>query len=1018
MEKTLAILAIIAISSGGAHSQQTHAKIIRKSQGVIFTPRLKQVINGQSHFFTTFEIPIPWASQNGKQDKIMQGKTFDNIKSGEYPQATAAMFEMITHYNKHLQDMKQALLTQDREINHILPAKKITGKRGLFDFLGLGLTYVLGVANIGQINNLWGAINNISHATRKSIRQNAINSKFLWLQANVTANKISILNSRLNLHENFTQKLQKAIIALKVHQQSADSQIKEVIMNLQQINLQRAATAHYLDALNYITDKINEQNNFIEAIILLGRGTISPRLIRPSDMKNALERIAQVLLKTHPQYKVLHTDNRHYFTAGLHSYSYAGKSLFISISVPISATDIKYTLYDLQTIPIATVTHPQQAYNGYTIVTNLPSALAMNNNGNDFLQLSNDELDKCTDSEQIWCMATTAVYSRRAPTCAIAIFLNDTINIANRCNVRYLSRKLPGTTVLKLSGTEFLFSTMITKHTLVCKDGRLQTGQNSRYTSFSIPCDCHLILDHTHLYTTFTDCNPATVTLKLTHAVNNYVINAFNVTLPHADFSENSTDPMKILIPSIDELISKENELKQKNTQQDITLNDIAQAFKRQSLANKNTPTWASTFTLSEQGQQAMDIAVNCIFGACHAVEMIAIILIYRKYITAIGATTAITASIAKQALNAQATIILRPNNGMADHKYTTYVPEAMVTTDPAGGHAFLITTAVIGACLIIMTIMWCFKDKITSTSCVTQECTNTSRSRDLHLHIEVSNTRERHILQLQRVQVCQNLVQIASRPTLSTITYIKGKIILLWDGPMTITINNRETKLNLAKFIPVHFTLRRKIERIIQREIRFKAPLSARITCPVTVRLFMSDNMQGDPAMEIPLAHYTDTQKMHVTEISTSTEDVRSAEPESVNQTEQIAQVHATTDGATPQHNTNGHSEYMNMDEAQNTLQKRRARPCTTEAPPPIMARIQKVKTNPTPTATPEHQEEGDPPGRPTPTRIKQQTTQKIQYEQAPRCSTTPTHQNTRRSPQASTPTYSMASYTEGEAQ
>ena len=72
---------------------------------------------------------------------------------------------------------------------------------------------------------------------------------------------------------------------------------------------------------------------------------------------------------------------------------------------------------------------------------------------------------------------------------------------------------------------------------------------------------------------------------------------------------------------------------------------------------------------------------------------------------------------------------------------------------------------------------------------------------------------------------------------------------------------------------------------------------------------------------MKIPLAHYTDKEKLHITEISTSTENIRSAEPESVHLTEQIAQVHATTDGATPQHNTNGHSEYMNMDEAQNTL-------------------------------------------------------------------------------------------------
>ena len=251
--------------------------------------------------------------------------------------------------------------------------------------------------------------------------------------------RFSILNARVTQTFHGFTDVVCTLSDLHSYQKTLDFTVDDLST---QINTLFCVTSHYLANcvanLQTLQELLVFQKQFFHSIKILHIGQLSPFLVHPKQLKQALHLVRCTLITAHPGYSMVHNDISYYSNGHFLSvFTYIISHLHVSITVPVSPTISQYQLLSVITFPV-----PVQASiacaSRYTQLTNVSSILAVTPGHNAHIELSTDIYNTCTIDQIVQCPLPLFAIQGPFLTCTAVLFFDHMDKIPKLRTFKFL----------------------------------------------------------------------------------------------------------------------------------------------------------------------------------------------------------------------------------------------------------------------------------------------------------------------------------------------------------------------------------------------------------------------------------------------------------------------------------------------------------------------------------------------------------------------------------------------------
>jgi hypothetical protein len=258
----------------------------------------------------------------------------------------------------------------------------------------------------------------------------------------------------------------------------------------------------------------------IIAVNSLLTNKLSPLLISPSDVKNALRRVQFHLYLKYPSYEVVHTDISYYYSRP-HIVAWTSKSdIYVSLRVPITSAQESYNLYEIVTFPLAS-----QSDSLSTVISLSTDILGYSAAQNSIITMSWDYYNRYCIKASFTRCSRMLVQMRHDPQshCVSALYEYDVRAITKTCEVKAKIRTDNDQQVklIKLDKRKLLILTTSTLTAQVQCQHDKSTVQIGPVTDIMLNCDCSLDFEKFRI--------PPLLTDDCAHMIVDYNITTYNI---------------------------------------------------------------------------------------------------------------------------------------------------------------------------------------------------------------------------------------------------------------------------------------------------------------------------------------------------------------------------------------------------------------------------------------------------------------------------------------------------------
>ena len=283
---------------------------------------------------------------------------------------------------------------------------------------------MFGLARVKDVNKIISKVNSIiDHENKQSV---FIDNELSLLHQAVDSTAKTIHSLQAEVEVNAKQligltkgmtDIQKILEVQNTNAQKTAVSVQRLANYVTQVSEQRASIMSKLQihAITLIT--------YLEGLISIARGTLSPYIVPPHDLENSLRKAWEVLQEQHPSYSIIHTDIAYYYDHHLSSFWYSQDRIIVHLQVPFSKeANSLYNIYQIHTVPIPlSPSDPSEL--GYTKISGIPEYIAVDQSMNSVIELTHKQIDLCTGESLLTCPFDHVMTRRPSYTCASAIFV-------------------------------------------------------------------------------------------------------------------------------------------------------------------------------------------------------------------------------------------------------------------------------------------------------------------------------------------------------------------------------------------------------------------------------------------------------------------------------------------------------------------------------------------------------------------------------------------------------------------
>ena len=418
-------------------------------------------------------------------------------------------------FDKSEMEIVSTLLTHifegQQSINSLLHTPLGSDERSqrtpVLGFVGDVSRSLFGTATVGDVQRVTAILNNVVDRVNEQDDATSAELRLLHVAVNRTGVALDTLKDATTLNS-------RQIISIT-------NSLRE---SYKSINKSQFAIQALTRAINRLTDYVTKVadrrtniyarllsqaifiNSFVEALIDLPNGIVSPQLVPPRVLRNSLEAISKAISKSYPGYQLVHTDPNFYYTSRLATTVYTDNHLLVHVKVPFSRESSLYSLYQTTAFPIPIQTNDPSSV-GYTVADPISPYIAISPDKNSYFELSNSEFSLCTGEQLLICQYDHVLVHRPQYSCTAAIFFHQDEIFTQVCSPKLFPNSDIPDNILPIGQGKYLVTSTTNNYRMTCTDQTIHSLPSLAYAQVSVPCGCTLTVNHLTVAPPVSSCN-------------------------------------------------------------------------------------------------------------------------------------------------------------------------------------------------------------------------------------------------------------------------------------------------------------------------------------------------------------------------------------------------------------------------------------------------------------------------------------------------------------------------------
>ncbi|CAC5415176.1 unnamed protein product [Mytilus coruscus] len=489
------LVGIYAVNADG--EVQMH----RINYGVTFAKEAN-IVFGSENWLHTFEIPLPHkisSVQFPKCDIVHQNC---HILNQVISQLSDVRTGVTANINNTIDVIHRLVKNADFNLD---TRSQSRSKKGLFDFIGSMSRSLFGTATVKGVQKLARHINILAER----------NNKFAKAMSHHDEELSSFMTNTDSRFSNMIRGIQKYYDSI----QNVTFETAKFVAHFEDVSLKLSNL--FIDQMNdssVITKYLEELNIGIHEMV---KGKLSPFLISPKKLNNAIKHIKLILSDKFKGFYLLNSNPAYY---------YSECSMLFARKIQLFPVNVTSTLA--------------------TQILDLPEYFVVTHNNQYYASLSFDKLRSCSGTNTLYCSHSLPLVSAVKTNCISSLYFNSKSDIHKQCDFRFLLNTIQPSIKQIFDNTLLVYKTNTlafecqNKHSIV-------KGCNVCF--IHIPCRCSLSTDSIFVPMKIEHCQNNTDTITVLHPVNLALIQHFfshetyNSILGDTVF----TKPINIDIPKI-----------------------------------------------------------------------------------------------------------------------------------------------------------------------------------------------------------------------------------------------------------------------------------------------------------------------------------------------------------------------------------------------------------------------------------------------------------------------------------
>lgn len=383
------------------------------------------------------------------------------------------------------------------------PPSKIRSKRALLPFVGDLSKSIFGTATYKDVKRLAAHINYL-HDQDKEVKS-AFHALDSHMQSAMFAIDSRITNSFKAIEENH-----QALTEM-------NEQTSRVLQTVMQGILLAARISRHEQLANNVLRHIEEIYQGVQNLV---QGKLSPALLPPELITEAINNTEQTLAEHFPQFRLLFKNPHHFYSMSHFAFARIGLRLYVTIQFPISATQNFASMYRITTFPVPI----NSSSNHATQLINFPPHIIISANGDRYNTATEKDIAQCIGSNPKLCQVPLPMLTKTRASCPAALFFRDKERIHETCDFRLLPNGLEAS--LKPLQLGQILITRIQNITIHCPENTYRR-KGCQFCTINLQCGCGISGSGIFLNPHIVGCNNTTRSTSQSHPVNLAVLQEF-----------------------------------------------------------------------------------------------------------------------------------------------------------------------------------------------------------------------------------------------------------------------------------------------------------------------------------------------------------------------------------------------------------------------------------------------------------------------------------------------------------
>ena len=461
--------------------------VSRQNYGVIFQPIRGKLING--HHSTQLILAVPY--DIGQAVSPLNVSTFisSTYFSPGQREVFLTMTDKIAMLDTEITDTYSKLTSILS--NPIQSTNTDRQKRAILPFVGDFFKFLIGTATENDYQALKQYVMRVDRYISAVSKQNIIRDQIIDKVVKTQADFISTYSSERN---DFMDALQNISNTLETQINTLSSAISGLSLDLgrfdRESSLFRAVITSFSERSVYLA-KLKE---FLSNINDLSRGILTPNMVAPKTLENALQQHELRMVDLHATARLVIKNTGFYYVRPLSSFTYSKTHLYIGIEVFTTAYEATFRLYNVRVYHVPLNSSGSDRH-GVTILNTKTEILAIGENNMSFMELSSNSIANRWSGGYFIINNELPRTHIDSPSCLLTIFQGNEPSM-DLCRFSLKPNILVPEFSFAINKYTYIITSSQPSYSLICIHSIPISHPLQAHQILSIPCGCQISINN------------------------------------------------------------------------------------------------------------------------------------------------------------------------------------------------------------------------------------------------------------------------------------------------------------------------------------------------------------------------------------------------------------------------------------------------------------------------------------------------------------------------------------------